>query len=121
MSGGEGALAFSPSRLPKDEPKSAVDAELNRLEVYPGKVGDSLTLKSHKVTLTREQKAELQRLTGETIYEGLAGLFDSPEYKEMSDELRQQIATKLIDKARTAAREQFIGSNVERFTFEGKK
>jgi hypothetical protein len=121
MEGGEGVLSFSPTRLPKDQPRSAVDAELSRLEIYPGKTSGTLTLKDSKIVLTREQKVEFQRLTGQTMYEGLAALFDSEEYKKFTFEQKEDAATKLIDKAREAAREAFIGTNAANLAIKKKK
>jgi hypothetical protein len=114
MEGGSGLLAFMPSRLPEDKPKSAVDAELNRLEIFPGKASGSLTLGNKKIALTREQKTELQRLEGQVMYHSLAALFDSPEYGQLSDEQKQQAANDLIARARKAGRDAFIGSNADK-------
>jgi hypothetical protein len=118
MEGGEGLLAFSPTRLPEDKPRSDVDAELARLEIFPGKTGDSVTVKNHKATLTREQKAELQQTVGRAMYDSLAALFSSDEYKGLDDEQKQEAATQLIAKAREAGRVSFIGKNIKNFTFD---
>jgi len=118
MEGGEGLLAFSPTRVPEDKPRSDVDAELARLEIYPGKTGDSVTIKNHKATLTREQKAELQQTVGQAMYQGLSALFASPEYANLSDEEKQQTTKQLIDKARDAGRAAFIGKNISSFDFK---
>ncbi len=102
MEGGEGILAFSPSRLPKDEPRSAVDAELNRLEVYPGKSSGSLTIANLKAELTREQKTDLQRTQGQLMYSTLDALIHSEGYANLTDEQKQQAVEKVIETARTA-------------------
>ena len=61
--------------------------------------------------LTREQKAELQRLTGNVMYESLGSLQSSDGYAKLTDEQKKDVSENLIDRARKAGRDAFLGAN----------
>jgi hypothetical protein len=108
MEGGSGLAAFLPTRIPKDEPKSDVDAELNRLGIFPGETGKTITVSDQRFDLDREQARELQRVVGLMQHKALAALFASPGYQSASDEDKQKTAQELIDLARQAGRRAFV-------------
>jgi hypothetical protein len=108
MEGGEGMLSFLPSRIPKDEPRSSVDAEVTRLGIFPGPTGKTITIGKKTFDLDSDQQRELQRIVGQTMLLSLQGLFAGDVYQHSNLEQQQQLAQKVIDAARTAGRQGFI-------------
>jgi hypothetical protein len=106
--GGEGALAFLPSRIPKDQPKSGVDSELTRLGVTLSRVGSQISVKNQKFELDKDQQRDLQKLTGNEINRVLAELFSRGNYKALDDEKKALIVDKAIRAVREKARAEYL-------------
>jgi hypothetical protein len=107
--GAEGALAFLPGRVPEDKPVSPVDAELNRLGIFPGQVGKSFSLGNQHATLTPEQQRAYQTISGKMALRGIKNVMASEEYKSLSDEQKSQMLNYVISKARQISRPMFLG------------
>lgn len=83
--GGGGIFSLAPISV-TEESKDPVIQELVRLGVYPGFVGDSLSISGEKTKLTPKQKREYQEKAGAEMYRALADLIASDDYKGMDDD-----------------------------------
>jgi hypothetical protein len=77
-----------------------VDRELERLQVYPAPVGETLKIGEADVKLSRPLRQEYQRVTGDLMYRNLRALFASPLYQQASLEKRTQVVEERLETTR---------------------
>jgi hypothetical protein len=115
--GSSGFGALVPGGMAKAEPKSSVDAELDRLHDLGlkniGFVGKSMTIDSYKVPLTDDERQKYQELRGKYLQVYLDNLFKSKEYKELTDQDKIDETQSAIRDAEHDAREQMADDVVK--------
>ena len=113
--GSSGFAALFPGGFSKDEPKSAIDAELDRLNKLGlknvGFAGKHLVVEGYKVALSIDEQDRYQKLRGAYLQSYLRQTFNAPEYKQMSDEDKIQASEDAIHQAERDARAQ-IGDQI---------
>jgi len=113
--GSSGFASLFPGGLAKDEPKSDIDAELDRLHALGlkniGFAGKHLTIDNYKVNLTPEEQQEFQKVRGAYLRSYLKQVFGAPEYLKMTDQDKIEAAEEASHRAGRDAHEQ-IGDQV---------
>lgn len=92
--------ALSPIQVSSDK-TTAVDAELGRLGVEVGFVGNSIA--GYK--LNRKEQAKYQELAGQVTEQVLSALISSDKYKAMSNREKEQAIEAAVSKSRNRVRD----------------
>lgn len=94
---------FSPILI-SPQKQDKVDAELGRLGVEVGFVGNTIA----GIELTPEEKQQYQILAGQQSYTRLANLVDSPSYRRLTDSDKERAINSKVDDAREFARDKVM-------------
>lgn len=105
--------AWSPIQITPEQ-QTVVDAELERLGVEVGFVGDSIG----GYSLSREQQADYQVAAGKFTSEMLARLFAKPSYQALGDGEKAKVLDKVVTAARDVVRDQ-INKLIDSEGFQG--
>lgn len=91
--------------FPTTEKVSALERELDRLNITPTFVSDRLSISGETQKLPQELANKYQELAGKTSKKALEDLIASKYYKKLSYEKQQKAVEDTIDEARDKARE----------------
>ena len=95
--------AFSPIQITPAQ-QSAVDAELERLDIEVGFVGTSIA--GHK--LTREEQFRYQELAGQVTFAVISALVESPAYQGLTPIQKEKAIDKAIQVSRDRVRDVLL-------------
>ncbi len=100
---GEEAQRYTPWWSPitiSPERESALEDELNRLEVDIGFTGATIS----GILLNRDEQGQYQKQAGDLTKRNISTLIDTEEYRKMSDEAKIGAIDKMVSSARDEAR-----------------
>jgi len=106
---------FSPGYINKKN-ISNMETELTSIYQYTGDkrvlptttTGFDLTYKGNKYRMTSAEQTQYKKTRGEASYSGLEQLFDSAEYKGLSEEEKAKKITDVYDEAKKKADKEYL-------------